>query len=314
VYKYTLSQKQLEIASTQVQTQVGVVSIEGTMVRTHVLWSYPGMPYVGYARVVYHSSSTTYVRARVRPHISCCEEVVCNVPFARCWTPSLAGCASLLTTAATSSWRLQAPHTMANSQELPWELVDLIEPSRAPSKEKLAVYLKANATLAFLTKHKLQNPLKSVLKNRKLAELNKAYEEFMETKPFSTDAERAAEQGAITDEVLTTAAAEAAKPAAVALGDVAATAATGDSGGGAAADEDEDAAEGVSGGAADGKKKKKNRKKKKQGSSEPLTITSVGNGKTGTTMAHSLNLGGFTDSYVRWGQVRRHHRPRAGRE
>ena len=178
----------------------------------------------------------------------------------------------------------------AADRNFPWDLVDLIGGGKdAPTKEQLATYLKEHATLAFLTKHNLHKSLKSVLKNRKLKELNQAYEEFRETMPFATEEERAAEQKAIDDAKAAAEAEKAAKAAEKAEQQKAAAAAS------AAGGEGEGAT----------KKKKKNRKKKKKGGGGGINsaVLPGGNGLPGTKKAHSLRLGGFTDSYVRWGQT-----------
>ncbi len=214
-----------------------------------------------------------------------------------------------LTAAMTDS----AVESSQQSRDLPWDVANLDAKTGAPTKEQLAEYLKSHATLAFLTKHKLQGALKSVLKNRKLKELHSAYEEFAETTPFATDEERAAEQAAVDEAaalaVATKGAKKAAAPAAAPAlpaatdggGDDSAAVTAGDGGseGGDGAEGGE-GGEGAAGDGGEGGSKKKNRKKKKKGGAAGGGVNSAvlpgGNGKVGTTPAPSLRLSGFTDS------------------
>lgn len=174
----------------------------------------------------------------------------------------------------------------ASHGKLPWDIIELFDDKCGPTKEQIAVYLKAHSSLAFLTKYRLQNSIKSVLKNRKLTQLRNAYEEFAELKPFATEEERIAEQAVLDQEASEKAATKAAAKAAAAAASTSVTN-EGDAGDGGASK----------------KKKRKKKKKKKAGTGEILTILSKGNGQTGSKRAHGINLGGFTDSYVRWGQV-----------
>ena len=180
--------------------------------------------------------------------------------------------------------------TTAQSLELqlPWDLADLLS-NTPPTKEKVAVYLKAHATLAFLVKHKLHKSLKSVLKNRKQSELHRAYREFMEAKPFANAEQRASEQ------------------AALGLGEAAKlSVGTGNSGQQQQPGTSSCCASGASAGGASkvSKKKKKKKKTKKSKVVVRSAITGAGsNGAVGTKSAPCLNVKGFTDSYTRWGQV-----------
>ena len=200
-----------------------------------------------------------------------------------------------------------SPHTPAaartdtQSRDLPWDVAGLDAKTGAPTKEQLAEYLKSHATIAFLTKHKLQGALKSVLKNRKLKELHTAYEEFAETTPFATDEERAAEQVAVDDAAAAAATAKGSKNVAAPEAPPALPAAAdGGDDGAAVTAEGAAAVEGEGGDAAEGGGKKKNRKKKKKGGAAGGGVNSAvlpgGNGKVGTTPAPSLRLNGFTDS------------------